>query len=63
MQYTNVDKLELHGCQAENWEQNNLQEEKVQVSLLLEVFTSQTGILKGLKKKGKLQRGGGVNDF
>ena len=40
-----------------------LQEEKVQVSLLLEVFGSQTGILKGLKKKGKLQRGGGVNDF
>ena len=40
-----------------------LQEEKVQVSRLLEVLGSQTGIPKVLKKNGKFRRGGGVNDF
>ena len=40
-----------------------LQGEKVQVSRLLEVLGSRTGIPKGLKKNGKFRRGRGVNDF
>ena len=41
-----------------------LEGEKVQVSCLLEVLGSRTGIPKGLKKKnGKFRRGRGVNDF
>ena len=35
----------------------------MQVSCLVEIFGSQTGIPKSLKKNQKFQRGGGVNDF
>ena len=64
MQCTNVDKLELHGCQAENWEQNDFAGGKSASFPLVRSFRQSNRNSKGSEeKKGKLQRGGGVNDF
>jgi len=40
-----------------------LEGEKEQVSHLVEVLGSQTGIPEGMKKNQKFRRGGGINDF
>jgi len=53
----NVDKLELLVCLSENCEQSFLGGGKAHDSCSVEVLGSQTGILKGLKKKSDMQEG------